>query len=210
MKAIALLARKGGVGKTTCAIHVGVLAQSEGLKVAFIDLDPQHSLTAWWHSRAAGTPILLDTTGRRLNDVLQAAAAEGYDLTVIDTPPSVTFETAKIAGIADLVLIPLRPGILDILAVGSTAEVVLATKTPALLVLNACVPPREMGEAPTTIDARRALTGTAIPVAETSLSQRMDYTRALNDGEAVNEFAPGSKAAIEMERLWREVHRRLL
>jgi hypothetical protein len=47
------------------------------------------------------------------------------------------------------------------------------------------------------------------PVAKASLSQRMDYTRALNDGEAVNEFAPGSKAAIEMERLWREVQRKL-
>jgi hypothetical protein len=77
------------------------------------------------------------------------------------------------------------------------------------LVLNACIPPREMGEAPTTLEARRALLGMPIPVADTSLSQRMDYTRAPNDGEAVNEFAPGSKAAIEMERLWREVHRRL-
>jgi hypothetical protein len=37
----------------------------------------------------------------------------------------------------------------------------------------------------------------------------MDFTRALNDGEAVNEFAPGSKAAQETERLWREVQRRL-
>jgi hypothetical protein len=48
-----------------------------------------------------------------------------------------------------------------------------------------------------------------MPVAEASISQRMDYTRALNDGEAVNESSPGSKAAIEMERLWREVQRRL-
>ena len=51
--------------------------------------------------------------------------------------------------------------------------------------------------------------GMSLPVAKASLSQRMGYTRALNDGEAVNEFAPGSKAAAEMERLWREVHRRL-
>jgi chromosome partitioning protein len=187
----------------------GRAGPSAGLKVAFVDLDPQRSLTAWWHSRTADTPILLEADTRRLNDVLQLAAFDGYDLVVIDTPPAVTFETAKVASMVDLVLIPLRPGVLDLIAVGTTVEVVLSTKTPALLVLNACVPPREVGEAPTTIDARKALGSVGIPVADESLSQRMDYTRALNDGEAVNEFAPDSKAATEMERLWREVQRRL-
>ena len=96
MKSIALLARKGGVGKTTCAIHMGVLAQVSGMKVAFVDLDPQRSLTAWWRSRTADTPILIETDARRLRDVLEVAAAEGYDLAVVDTPPAVTFDTAQV------------------------------------------------------------------------------------------------------------------
>jgi Flp pilus assembly CpaE family ATPase len=37
----------------------------------------------------------------------------------------------------------------------------------------------------------------------------MDFTRALNSGEAVNEFAPASKAAAEMRRLWREVQQEM-
>jgi chromosome partitioning protein len=209
MKSVALLARKGGVGKTTCAIHMGVLAQAAGSKVAFIDLDPQRSLTAWWRSRAADTPILIESDARRLGEVLRVAAAEGYDLAVIDTPPAVTFDTAQVAAAVDLVLIPLRPSILDIYAVESTAEVVKAAKAEALLVLNACYPPQGIGEAPTTVEARKAMEGMSLPVAKASLSQRMDFTRALNDGEAVNEFAPGSKAALEAERLWREVQRRL-
>jgi chromosome partitioning protein len=209
MKSVALLARKGGTGKTTCAIHMGVLAQAAGSKVAFIDLDPQRSLTVWWRSRAADTPILIESDAKRLGELLRVAASEGYDLVVIDTPPAVTFDTAQVASIVDLVLIPLRPSVLDIYAVESTAEVVKAAKAEALLVLNACHPPQGIGEAPTTVEARKAMEGMFLPVAKTSLSQRMDYTRALNDGEAVNEFAPGSKAAIEMERLWREVQRRL-
>lgn len=209
MKAVGLLARKGGAGKTTCGIHMGVLAQMSGLKVLFFDLDPQGSLAAWWESRAADTPPLVKTDARRLPELLQAAAGEGYDLAVIDTPPAVTFDTTRVAEAIDLALIPLRPSILDILAVASTADVIKATKTPAVLVLNACLPPREAGEAPTTIEARKALESIRVPVAEASLAQRMDYTRALNEGEAVNEFAPDSKAAEEMQRLWREVHRRL-
>jgi chromosome partitioning protein len=152
--------------------------------------------------------VLLTAEVRRLGDMLRLAAG-GFDLAIIDTPPAVTFDTAMVAATVDLVLIPLRPSILDVRAVSSTVEVVLATKTPALLVLNACVPPREFGESATTTEARKALAGIGVPVAAASLSQRQDFSRALNGGEAVNEFAPDSKAASETKRLWREVHRRL-
>lgn len=209
MKAVALLARKGGVGKSTLAVHMGVLAQAAGQRVIFFDLDPQGSLSAWWQTRPAETPALVQTDAGRLPDLLKAAAAQGYDLAVIDSPPAVTFDTARVAQIVDLALVPLRPGILDLYAVRSTIDVVAAVKTRALLVLNACPAPRGLGEASMTAEARRALSAMSVPVAETSIGQRVDYTRALNDGSAVNEFAPESKAAAEMARLWREVHRRL-
>lgn len=209
MKTVALLARKGGAGKTTCAIHMGVLAQEAGMKVLFLDLDPQRSLSTWWHSREAETPGLIETDARQLQSRLKMAKDNGYDLAVVDTPPAVTFDTAKVAGVADLALIPLRPSVLDIYAVASTADVVRATKTPGLLVLNACPAPRGPHEASTTLEARKALTNVNVPLASTSLAQRIDYTRALNGGEAVTEFAPASKAAQEMHQLWQEVQRNL-
>jgi chromosome partitioning protein len=209
MKAVALLARKGGTGKTTCCVHMGVLAEASGQRVIFFDLDPQGSLSAWWQTRPAETPALVQTDARRLPDLLNAAASEGYDLAVVDTPPAVTFDAARVAQAVDLALIPLRPSILDIYAVSGTADVVVATKTPAMLVLNACPAPRGVGEASVTMEARRALGSMSVPIAETAIGQRTDYTRALNDGAAVNEFAPESKAAAEMTRLWGEVHRSL-
>jgi chromosome partitioning protein len=163
----------------------------------------------WWQSRAAGTPPLVETDAGRLAELLREADREGYDLAVVDTPPAVTFDTARVAGLADLVLIPLRPSILDVYAVEGTAAVVRTTRTPAMLVLNACMPPTVTGEAPTTTEARAALKDMAVPVAEAALAQRMDYARALNSGEAVTEFAPASKAAAEITRLWREVHQEI-
>ena len=209
MKTIALLARKGGAGKTTVAIHMGVLAQEAGQRVAFFDLDPQRSLAAWWQSREAVTPTLIETDARQLPDLLHEAESDGYDLVVVDTPPAVTFDTARVARCADLAMIPLRPSVLDIYAVEGTAAVVKATGTQALLVLNACVPPTLAGEVGTTAEARAALEGMGQKVAASSLAQRVDYTRALNGGEAVSEFAPASKAAEEMRRLWREVQREM-
>lgn len=206
MKAVALLARKGGTGKTTLAIHMGVLAQAAGQRVLFLDLDPQRSLAAWWRSRAAETPGLIETEAKNLRELLGAAAAE-YDLAVIDTPPAIGFDTTLVADLVDLVMIPLRPSILDVRAVEGTVTVVTAAKTKALMVLNACHAPRGDGEAPSTTEAREALRALSVPVADTSLAQRMDYARALNGGEAVSEFAPESKAAAEMGRLWNEVQR---
>ena len=205
MKTIAVLARKGGVGKTTCAIHMGTLASATGARVIFFDLDPQRSLTAWYQSREAETPALVETDAKQLPALLKSAEAGGYEWAVIDTPPAVSFDTAQVASLADLVLIPVRPSILDVYAVEGTADVVKSTRARAVLVLNACMPSTERGEASTTIETRAALAAFSTRVAETSLAQRVDYSRALNEGAAVNEFAPASKAAAEMARLWVEV-----
>ena len=48
LKTLRLLSRKGGVGKSTLAIHLAVLAQRAGLRALLLDMDPQRSAAAWW------------------------------------------------------------------------------------------------------------------------------------------------------------------
>lgn len=209
MQVLAILARKGGAGKTTIAVHMGVQAQAGGRRVLFCDLDPQRSLGGWWRLREAATPELVETDARQLLGVLRSAEAEGVDLVVVDTPPAVAFDTLQVAKLSALALIPLRPSILDIQAVASTADVVRTAGIPALLLLNACPAPRGIGESSVAADARSALHDYPAPVARNVICDRRDFARALNGGEAVNEFAPGSKAAAEMRRLWAEIEEHL-
>lgn len=209
MHVLAVLSQKGGVGKTTLTVHLAVQAARGGLKVLLVDLDPQRSLAAWWRMRSADEPQLVETVPSRLSDILEAAKGEGIDLVVVDTAPSVSGDTARVAGLANLALIPLRPGVLDLLAIRTTADAVRTTPTAGLLVLNAVPAGRGETEAALTADARSALAGYGFPVAEVAIVDRRDFSRALNSGEAVGEFAPDSKAAVEVARLWDLVKERL-
>ncbi len=56
MRTFSLLAQKGGAGKTTLAVHLAVLAESLGERVALIDTDPQRSAADWWRARKLPQP----------------------------------------------------------------------------------------------------------------------------------------------------------
>jgi chromosome partitioning protein len=202
MRSIALLSRKGGSGKTTLSLHLAVLAQAEGERVLLVDADPQRSAAGWWRSRQADTPQLVEAEDGQLRTILDAAGEAGITLTVIDTAPHAVRASAEAATAADLVLIPCRPGILDLRAIAGTVEIVRAAhSSPAAVVLNACPPGRE-GEIGLTREAREQLGVYGVPVCPIAVSQRAAFAHALIDGRAVTEFDPYSRAAEEITALW--------
>jgi chromosome partitioning protein len=207
MKTLALLSQKGGSGKSTIAVHLAVIAQAAGRRTVVVDLDPQRSAAGWWETRTAETPEMVETSPGELHAVLDAARTDGVSLCVIDTRPSADAATA--AALADLVLIPTRPAIFDLKAIGATVDIVASAKTQAFIVLNGTPASRGFGEASTTTDARRALADYGIQVAPISIGLRAALAHALVDGRAVNEFDPTGKAALEMSNLWQLTEKHL-
>lgn len=202
-RVLALLAQKGGAGKTTFAVHLAVLAQQSGLRVVLVDCDPQRSAAEWWKARESGAPQMVETTPDRLGDLAAAAEADGVNLLVVDTRPSVERDTTEIAKRADFILIPTRPAILDLRAIGATTKIVRAMNRPAAVVLNSTPPGRGLAESSLAAEARTGLAAYGVPVAPVSITQRAALSHALIDGRAVTEFEPKGKAAQELTRLWK-------
>ena len=87
MKIIAIVAQKGGAGKTTLALHLAVAADRQGRSAVIVDLDPQASAAAWGDSREAETPAVVSAQAARLPQVLETARNHGAEFVVLDTAP---------------------------------------------------------------------------------------------------------------------------
>jgi chromosome partitioning protein len=209
MKTLSLIAQKGGTGKTTLGIHLAVQAQRHELRVLLIDTDPQGSAGAWWQRRASAEPALVQGLGTELPDMQAQARERGFELVIVDTAPHSSEQSRACAARSDAVLIPTRPAILDLDAIGTTTELVAGLKVPSQIVLNACPPPTRAQEPRIVAEAREALTAYQVPVCPVAVSQRAAYSHALIDGRAVVEFEAQGKAAGEIEALWLEVRRGL-
>lgn len=208
-KVLAILSQKGGSGKTTLTLHLAVIAQAAGLRTVLVDCDPQRSAAGWWRARTSPTPELIEAEPSQLEAVIEAARGDGVDLVVVDTRPSVERDTLTVARLADLALVPTRPSILDLRAIGATVEVIKSAKGRAGIILNCCPPGRGTKEATLTAEARAGLALYELPILGVSVTQRAALSHALIDGRAVTEFEPEGKAAAEMQQVWKWTKERL-
>ena len=123
MKTLAILSRKGGSGKSTFAVHLAVAAEKAGHTTALIDLDPQASAVKWSHRREGDSPVVISAHSTLLNQVLETAEERGVSLCILDTSPHSESATLDAAKVADLAVIPSRPSIFDLEAVGDTIQI---------------------------------------------------------------------------------------
>jgi chromosome partitioning protein len=201
MKTVTLLAQKGGTGKTTLAIHLAVLAATSGKQVVIADIDPQQSASFWKKRREKDNPDVVGLESSELAKAIENYQAQGVDLMVIDTAPHSHNDAIVAARLADYILIPSRPAILDLEAIGSSVDIVKDIKGNAAIVLNACPFPGKTGERAIVKEAREALSGYGLTISPTAISNRVALSHSLIDGQAVTEFDSQGKAAAEIRKL---------
>jgi chromosome partitioning protein len=205
MYVLALVTQKGGSGKSTLAVGLAVAAMENGERVAFVEADPQGTISKWKERRGKPYPLVDRVTDpTEIGRSLSRFEAEGIWLAIIDTAATNNTLAMDAIARADLCLIPARPSPADIEAAIPPLVAVRRLKRRFAFVLNQ-TPPRgcRLSEAATSLNSLGVL---ALPY----VGQRNDHQDALGAGFGVTEFAKGGRASEEIRELWRWVLNKLV
>ncbi len=193
---LAILNKKGGAGKTLVATSLGVAAADAGLKVAIADLDPQASACAWADVREADDLAVISAVPNRLEKVQTQCADAGIDLLIVDTAPSADSGLLAAARVADVVLMPTRPGLGDLAALRDTLELINMVKVPKAALLNS---PKTTA---LRTESSAAISSLGVELVPVVFGDRVAFQHAFTSGLGVSEYEPSGKAAGELKRLW--------
>ena len=199
MQVIGVLSQKGGAGKTTLALHWAVMAMeaTSPTAVAVIDTDSQRSAAEWGERRASETPAVLEANESNLEQAIDACRDAGMKWVIVDSMPRVESPSVKVARLADLVVIPCGPTVLDISAIGATIAITERVKVPAVIVMNQCRHSSTINER-----AAQVLADYGLPICPTFVMRRAALEDAFVDGSAVTEIEPKGKGAAEIRESW--------
>jgi chromosome partitioning protein len=200
MFTIAIVAQKGGVGKSVVAVGLAVASTLAGLATVLIDLDPQATATNWKDRRDEENPHVTSAQASRLKPVLDAARNAEIDLAIIDTAGRSDDSALQAARAADLVLVPCAPVLIELETLPAVRDVLLlAGNPPALVVLNKIHPTatKQPDEARDMI-----LRSFGMRCAPVHLSLRNAYGDALTTGQTPQELDAEGKAALELRALF--------
>lgn len=196
MEIIAVISQKGGAGKTTLALHLATASTQAGRNTAIIDLDPQASAAKWSDRRENEVPVVISAHASRLSHELARVKESGGELVILDTAPHSDSAALEAAKVADLVLVPCRPAILDLEAITNTLDLVRAVNSNVHVVMNAVA---ALGNE--AAEAAEAIAGVNVSVCPVQLVNRVAFSRALISGQTAQEYEPEGKAATEANAL---------
>ena len=201
---ISFLNQKGGVGKTTLALNVAAQLARRGRKVLLIDADKQASASTWAGLREeAPFQVVNMARANMARDALKLAA--DYTHTIIDGPPHAQ-EVARSCIIAsDFVVLPIEPSGLSAWASDLTVTQVREAQDFKPALKCGFVVSRKIGNTVIGREIRAMAAEAGIPILDAEIEQRVAFAESLTMGQTIFEWAPGSRAADEIETLTTEI-----
>jgi len=201
LQTVAVIALKGGSGKTTVATHLAIAAHLRGVDVLVADIDRQRSAYNVLESREAPGPACVIAASSTLLAAQFAAVGLKKQLMIIDTPAGAVEDVSEAVVLADLAVLVVRPTLLDLSGLAPSLSLVRRMNKPALVVMNQAPTAREGMESPLVRRALKALDYMCAPVAPSILRTRTVFQTALETGRSAEE-ASDAAAAGEIAALW--------
>jgi chromosome partitioning protein len=195
---ISIQNQKGGVGKTTLAVHISHALALRDEPTLLLDADPQGSARDWAAARKSQPPFSVVGLDRPTIHRDLPAIAKNYAHVVIDGPPRVTDLARSAIAAADLVLIPVQPSPYDVWAAQEVINLikeasVFKENLKSVFVINRKITNTAIGR-----DVAEALSGYGVPVLRSQICQRVSFAESAASGQTVMEIDPNGQAAQEI------------
>ncbi len=202
---ISFLNQKGGVGKTTLAIHIADSLSRKDKKVLLIDADPQASALDWAENSENGNRFsVVGLPKKTLRSELRTIETD-YDYIIVDGPPRVHEIAMAAIAASDLIVIPVQPSPFDVWSLKDIIDLVNEVKTinenlKTVLVINRKIVNTAIGR-----DVVNALADYNFPILKTAICQRVAYAESIGMGQTVLNTNSDSKASEEIQALTNEI-----
>lgn len=187
MRTIIIAHQKGGVGKSTIALNLYHTLKDK-MNVGIQDYDNQGTVL-----RALGDSIVYKK-GDKVGD---------HQLLIIDTPPYLFHELPSLLKNADMVIVPTRKSIPDLLAIGDTINLInegkAKNKDLKVYVLYNQVDPRTSLNEP----IEEKIRSMNIDAFSTQIRTRVSYSRSITAGDGI--YGLDIKAEQEFKDLTNEI-----
>ncbi len=192
---ITLASFKGGVAKTTSAIHLACYFSKKG-STLLVDGDPNRSATGW--AKRGELPF-------KVVDLLQAPMhSRNFEHVVIDTAARPSREDLEaLADGCNLLVLPTTPDALAMDALLQTVDTLKILGSRYRVLLTIIPPaPRQTGQ-----QAREALEAEGIPLFKQGIRRFAAYEKAALEGRPVYEVKDRSSkvAWFEYQRVGKEI-----
>jgi len=170
---ITVASHKGGVGKTTTAVHLATYFAKFD-KTLLIDGDPNRSATGWLNRGNGKIPFKV------IDERLAAKYARNYEHIVIDTQarPEAEDLEALVEG-CDLLILPSTPDALALDALMLTVATLKQLKSSHYKVLLTIIPPFPSTDGH---EARKMLNEAGLPIFKTGVRRFSVYKKAALQG----------------------------
>lgn len=197
---------KGGVGKSTVAVHLAAWLCRQGHSVTLADCDTQQSSSEWIREACPEVrAVRMDDAGEILNELTDIAQETDY--LVADGPGALAETSRALLLKADLAIVPCKASMLEVRALAKATEHLRQARDvrqglpPAVVVLSMVGKNYRL-----TKDMREAAAALGLPLAASPLTLRQVYADAPGQATVVGDMGSRARpAAEEIERLFAEL-----